>query len=367
MLTSGRDLFVRRYDQAGSESWTRRTPNGGLIAADTSGFYVAGGVGTALPGQCYAGGIDVLVTRYDTKGNELWTREFGTAGYETPTKVAADGLGLDVVYNRSVPSRGLARLERASPPVTDSQPRILWECILNAASYLGGGVAPGEIVTIRGSAMGPSQLTRLEVTTDGRVATALAGARVLFDGVAAPLIYVSDQQSSAIVPYAVAGKTTVDVQVEYNGVRSSAVNVPVFESRFGVFTLDASGQGQAAVVNQDGSINSPSNPAARGSIVSFYATGTGLPEPRGADDQITGDGLSRFKSSISIELIIDVIAGIGSDVEVMYYGVAPRSVPGLVQINARLPPDVAGGSFYLVFGISESPAYLEQEVWIAIR
>ena len=63
-----------------------------------------------------------------------------------------------------------------------------------------------------------------------------------------------------MVPYDVAGKSTVDVQVEYNGVRSSAVKMPVLGSRLGIFTFGPSGTGQAAIVNEDGTINSSFNP-----------------------------------------------------------------------------------------------------------
>jgi uncharacterized protein (TIGR03437 family) len=137
----------------------------------------------------------------------------------------------------------------------------------------GGGVAPGEIVTLFGSAMGPSELVPLRLTDDPRLATALAETRIPFNGVPAPLLYVSDKQSSAIVPYAVTGKSSVDVQVEHQGVRSEAVTVPVLTSRPGISGQDGSRQGQGAILNEDGSPNSPSNPAQRGSIITLYVTG----------------------------------------------------------------------------------------------
>ncbi len=65
----------------------------------------------------------------------------------------------------------------------------------------------------------------------------------------------------------------MDVPVEYNGVRSDAVTAPVLTSRPGVFSVDGSGQGQGTILNENGSPNSPTNPAARGSIITLYATG----------------------------------------------------------------------------------------------
>src|SRR5262249_48098809 len=134
---------------------------------------------------------------------------------------------------------------------------------------------------------------------DRRLATTLAETRILFNGVPAPLLYVSNKQSTAIVPYAVAGRTSVDVQVDYKGVRSYALTVPVLTSRPGIFSLDASGQGQGAILNQDGSLNSPSNPAPRGSIISIFATGGGEAAAGVVDGQIVSDVLPRTSLPVS--------------------------------------------------------------------
>jgi len=362
---------VRRLDLTGSEIWTRQIVTSyaaGSIVADSTGFYLSGETYSALPGQCYSGQGDVFLMRFDVGGNPIWTREFGTAGAERPASISIGSSSVDVTGFDSSNRVFLTTISKASQSVADPRPRILWECVLNAASYLGGGVAPGEIVTVLGSGIGPSTLARLQVSSDGHIPTSLAGARILFDGEASPLIYVSDMQSSAIVPFDIAGKTSVHVQVEYNGVVSSAVNVPVFESRLGIFSFNASGGGQAAVVNEDGTVNSPANPARRGSVVSIYATGGGLTQPAGADDLITGDGATTLNSSAYVRLVSD-----GSDerpyfaAQVLYYGVAARSVPGLVQINAQLPDSVPPGDAVPIY-VGFLPALgIEQAVTIAIR
>ena len=223
-----------------------------------------------MPGQCRSGlNGDAFARKYDPDGTELWTREFG-AVYPFSSYamgVAVDDTGVYLVGQGyfDVVNTGegfLAEFEKTAAVVTNSRPRILPDCVVNAASYVGGGVAPGEIVTIFGAAMGPSDLVPLQITGD-RLETTLAGARILFNGAPAPLLSVSDKQSSAIVPYAVAGQPSVDVQVEYQGVQSDVVTVPVLPSRPGIFSLDGSGQGLLAILNEDGSVNSPSNPAAR--------------------------------------------------------------------------------------------------------
>jgi hypothetical protein len=82
----------------------------------------------------------------------------------------------------------VTRIEKASAPVTNSTPRINMDCVLNSASYLGGGVAPGEIVTILGSSIGPADVVKFQPTTDGHIPTGITGTRILFNGEPAPLI-----------------------------------------------------------------------------------------------------------------------------------------------------------------------------------
>ncbi|HEY1757878.1 MAG TPA: PQQ-binding-like beta-propeller repeat protein [Bryobacteraceae bacterium] len=362
---------VRRLDLTGSEIWTRTiatTFASGPIAADGTSFYVSSTIDGALPQQCYAGQGDVFLMRFDANSNPIWTREFGTAGPERPAEISIGSEGAYVSWFGAAGNVLVTAIEKSSPPPTGSEPRILNECVLNAANYLGGGVAPGEIVTILGSALGPMDLVKLQPAANGQIPTSLAGVRILFDGEPAPLVYVSGQQSSAIVPNDVAGKSNVRVQVEYNGVQSSAVAVPVFDSRLGVFSFGPGGTGQAAVINEDGTVNSSFNPAAPGSNISIYATGGGLAKPADVDNQITGPNPSPFPTSVYVRLDSD-----GScdapyfEAQVMYYGGAPQSVPGLVQINAQLPFDVpVGDAVPLYLGLYPN-ATVEQTVTIAIR
>jgi uncharacterized protein (TIGR03437 family) len=204
--------------------------------------------------------------------------------------------------------------------------------------------------------MGPPEVVPLQVNPDRKLATALGGARVLLNGVAAPLLYVSDRQISAIVPAVVAGRSTVDVQVEYNGVRSDALTMPVVEARPGVFSLDGSGGGQAAILNQDGSVNSPANPAPRDSVITLFATGGAEMVPGVEDGQIIGDVLPT--TNLPVSAMFDLGTGefpaSPKSAEVLYAGGVPGSVAGLMQINLRVPADagVTGSQtpFLLIIG-----------------
>src|ERR1017187_970999 len=132
----------------------------------------------------------------------------------------------------------------------------------NVASYATAAISPGEMVVIFGTGMGPTLVTTAQLDSQGRVSTSLSQVQVLFDGTAAPLIYVSASQISAMVPYGLAGKSTTQIQVVYQGVPSDPFQKGVAPTAPGIFTADSSGIGQAAMTNVDGSYNTTATPAA---------------------------------------------------------------------------------------------------------
>jgi uncharacterized protein (TIGR03437 family) len=216
----------------------------------------------------------------------------------------------------------------AAPPVALSS-------VSNAANYGTDAVSPGEIVSLFGGNMGPASIVTLQVS-NGTVTNTLAGTQVLFDGVPAPMIYTLKGQVSAVVPYAVAGKTSTQVQVLYQDPASNApavsntMTMPVHAATPAIFSLDASGVGPGAILNQDTSINSTGNPAARLSVISLYCTGGGVTTPASADGEVIGLPL-RYLAQTAV-----VSIG-GLDAPVKYAGAAPSSVAGLTQINVEVP------------------------------
>ena len=364
--------FLIKYAVNGAELWTRRYADvGAAVAVDGTGIYVSGAtIGAALPGQCSAGQGDAVVRKYDASGDLVWTRQFGTPASDYATAVRLDQIGVYVAGFHAFGPAGssfLAKLEKSSPAVSDSRPHIQWECVLNAASYLGGAVAPGEIVTILGSGLGPAELATQELTGITALATTLAGARILFNGAPAPLVYVSEKQSSAIVPYGVAADSSVNVEVEYRGVRSNIVAMPVVEARPGIFTRDGSGRGQAAIRNQDGSLNSPENPAARGSVIVFYATGEGLLEPAWVDGQIIGASPPKPKLPISV-LIWDErsLDDNAVQAEVLSARAVAGSIPGLLEVTAHVPEEAPVGGA-LTISIQLGAQFVATGVTVALR
>ena len=209
--------------------------------------------------------------------------------------------------------------------------------IVNSASYAGGGVSPGEVVTIFGSGLGPNTLASLEVGGNGKVVTTLGGVQVLFDGVAAPLIYVEAGQAAAVVPYEVGGETSTQVQVVYQGQKSSTLTVPVVGAAPGIFTLDYSGSGAGVILNQDGTVNSPKNPASNGSVVTVYATGEGQTNPPGVDGM-----LDESPAPQPVQLVTATIGGVNATV--LYAGGAPGDVAGILQVQLQVPTVPAAGA-----------------------
>jgi len=190
------------------------------------------------------------------------------------------------------------------------------------------------------------------------VDTTLAGVRVLFDGVPAPLLFVSASEIRAIVPYAVTPRTSTDVQVEVQGNRTSPRTIAVRDSSPAIFTLDGSGIGQGAVQNADGTLNSPDNPARRGSFLTLYTSGLALLGTNFVDGEIaTAPQMLGFVAS-------PLLAGVS--VPIAYAGPSPGSIRALVQINVVVPANAPTGSA-VSLALVVSSMTTRQRVTVAIR
>ncbi|HTW66321.1 MAG TPA: hypothetical protein VME17_16980 [Bryobacteraceae bacterium] len=232
----------------------------------------------------------------------------------------------------TIPGYGAAllRLANAAPSLTSAG-------VVNGASFASGPVSPGEIVSLFGSAIGPPTPASLVLTNPRLVANSLEGVHVYFDGVPAPILYASPGQVNVVVPYAVAGESATMVQLEYLGVLSNPVTVPVAEVTPGIFSLAGSGTGPGAILNaQDESINSAANPVSRGAWVSIFATGAGVTAPASVDGMLASTLLATPEARVSVTIG-------GLPCQVNYAGAAPGFVSGLLQINAQVPAGVTPG------------------------
>jgi uncharacterized protein (TIGR03437 family) len=219
-------------------------------------------------------------------------------------------------------------------------------CVLNAANfamvtdYGQSGISPGEIVTLKGSGLGPLTPPDLGLV-DGKLPTSMGGTQVLFDGVPAPLIYAQDGQINLVAPYAVANRTSTSIEVCYKGQATAPVTIPVSPTSANLF-LNA--DGQPRIFNADYSVNSQANAVARGGMLILYLTGGGQTNPASIDGQIwqTTGGLA---APVSAELQNYGNAdSVRTSVPVLYAGPVPGQTSGLQQINIGIPTEL-GDSF----------------------
>jgi len=224
-------------------------------------------------------------------------------------------------------------------PLVGTRPLFVSSGLVDGASTQPGAVTPGKIVVLYGWRLGPPALAKAELGGDGRLATSLAGTELLFDGVPAPLLYSSGGQLAAVAPYALDGKLGTQVQVRSFTGTSDAVAMPVIPVAPSIFSVNLSGTGPAAILNQDGfTVNSLATPAGKGTVISIYATGEGQTEPGGIDGRIATGG-SLPKPRQTVQVLID-----GRKAEIQYAGAAPGQVAGLFQVNAVIPADASSGN-----------------------
>jgi uncharacterized protein (TIGR03437 family) len=216
--------------------------------------------------------------------------------------------------------------------VVNPTPAVTSAGAVNSASYQ-PDVAPGSLFTIFGSLAGET------ASLAAPWPTSRDGIAVSFDGVAAPLGYVSPTQINAQVPFETAAGAH-QVTVTSNGVAYPPFNVTIQPAAPGIFT-DAAGH--AAVLNQDYTLNEPANPAPAGSYISVYLTG------QGAVDQKVATG-SAAPSNATIHTAAQTTATVGgTPATVSFSGLAPGYV-GLAQVNL-LVPSLPSGDYPLAIVI----------------
>ncbi|HEV1286926.1 MAG TPA: hypothetical protein VNU44_16515, partial [Bryobacteraceae bacterium] len=169
---------------------------------------------------------------------------------------------------------------------------ILVVSAVNAASLTPGPIAPGMLIALVGT-----ELTINDVP------------QVLFNATPAPILAITPTEVLVRVPVSLAGVQTVQIAINNQGAQIAQITANIAVAAPALFS---NGSGQASVLNQDGTLNSPSNPAARGSVIALFGT---------------GEGVTGLPFSVSIG---------GYAATVLYAGPA-GSYPGMFQVNAQLP------------------------------
>jgi uncharacterized protein (TIGR03437 family) len=338
--------------------------------------------GTAVVWASYLGGTGVDAAKsvaLDASGN-VWLS--GTTASATfPNKqgwvqsgsdflTAFNPSGTALVYSARYPNDALSQSVAADPTglihvagptgivgtvAPSGAPAMRIFGIANAAfGPLLGRIAPAELVSIYGPHIGPAAPVTATATA-GFLPTSLGGVQVFFNGVAVPLLYVSDSQINAVAPQSATPGSSMLVHIVSNSVTSPDFPVTVVAAEPEVFRNP---DGTAAAVNQDGTLNSAANPAKAGSIVSIWATGTGSIYPRPLDGQISTTAQDYYCCQIGALVVRSsnfVQAPLPLPV-VFYAGAAPGMVAGIVQVNFQIPPyiDTPGTLGFSVFASGKS-------------
>ncbi|HTQ54925.1 MAG TPA: hypothetical protein VMI94_10720 [Bryobacteraceae bacterium] len=219
-------------------------------------------------------------------------------------------------------------------PNPDAQ-TVQLACVGNAASYDSSAISGGELVSLFGHGLGPAAGVGAAANGTGLPAQ-LAGVQVTFDGTPGPLLYVQDGQINAIAPWSLTSGQKVDVCVSYNGTITNCITRTAVDAHPGVFTWG----GATLAVNQDGTLNSASNPAPGGSYVTVYATGLGPIEPAQRDGGMVGLPLPDDVLPVTLTSIMPCCpifwpsgSPTSEPVTVQYAGPAPFEAAGVSQIN----------------------------------
>jgi uncharacterized protein (TIGR03437 family) len=314
--------------------------------------YVAGLTGAGFPVTesapqiCFGGSLhNVFVAHLDSHGALLDATYAGQNGFTLGgLSLAGDGSVLVLSTSDVTTVKSQIRFGGAGW----SAPSCLSPGVLNSATLsLSAAVLPGEFITLTGFGIGPDIGVAYQPDAQGRIPRALAGVQVLFDGRPAPVLYAQSRQINALAPVELSGQMQTTITVVYNQATlgSIAANVAPYGSP-GIFRLQPGVSSQAAAVNQDGTLNGPSNPAARGSVVSVWGTGFGLIDPPCATGGLNPPVPANLAAGLSV-LIAD---GSPQAVPVAYAparyaGSAPTLPCGVEQINLQVPAYIQPGVY----------------------
>lgn len=317
------------------------------IAVDLAGNVWAAGTSVS-PGfpnaQGWTQGGDFLV-----EFNSMGTALSYSALYPTGTvdqSVALDASGLVHVAGMNGFVSGI--VPNAAPSMK----------IFDFGNAFGGSatarIAPGEVISIYGPGIGGTNPFGAVIPpVNGFFPKTFAGVQVTLNGMNMPLLYVSPNQINAVVPIGLTSGVGATVRV---------INGTAVSTGYPVWIVPSAPIAFPTALNQDGTLNSKTNPAKGGSTITFYATGWPSNFQGLADGQIATAALDSCALACYVSATTNVYSPTAT---VTYGGIAPGIVAGVTQFNVKIGAiPTLYGTFLFNFLLTGS-ASVTESVWVA--
>jgi uncharacterized protein (TIGR03437 family) len=296
---------------AGTMNWaaSATTASGGswLTATPASGSSTAGQPGATITSSVNPAGL--------ASGDY-----YGTVAVDSPSAP-------------NPPQVATIRLTVASPSAS-SAPQISPAGVVHGASFTPDGpMAPFSIVSIFGTSLADQSILASTLPLPNQ----LAGASVTIGGQALPLLYVSDKQINAQLPFGMPANPTQQLVVTRDNMISAPEPVALVPDEPGAFTVDQSGVGPGVVtaVHTDGTQNpvDANHPETAGDVLVIYCTGLGEVNPRA----VAGFPIPVQPESTVVDPVTASIGGTNAPVQ--FAGATPGFV-GLYQVNVAVPAGI---------------------------
>jgi uncharacterized protein (TIGR03437 family) len=317
---------IAGYDTDGVPATSTPVGNPTAIAVDNAGnLYIADG--SLRVRKVFLSGFITTIAGSTTRGYTGDGDVASQAALNSPSALALTSNGN--IYVADTNNNAVRLLTPGSGGITAT-------AVVNGASNQVGAISQGEIVVIYGTSLGPSNLTTFTLNSAGQVPTNTGGTSVFFNGAPAPVLYSSAGQVAAIVPYNTAA-SPVQMFVQYQNGTSGLVNLSLASQTPAIFSLNGSGTGQAAAVNnKDGSINGANAPVKAGDFIQLYVTGLGATTPALNDGSVNAIPLP-----IPVGSVTATVGGVKANASAVG---APGSVAGVFQVNVQIPSGVTAGN-----------------------
>jgi adhesin/invasin len=290
----------------------------------------------------------LLTSLRDGTWTATWTPQFSTA-QAMVTVTAVDP-------NRRL--TGTAQISVGFQQFTEP-PVVGTGGVVNAASYAAQApLAPGTLISVFGSKLAQNQagVTTLPLPMN------LGGSSMLIAGVGAPLLFSSDGQINALIPYGIQVNAGQQIVISRGSSLSVAQSLTMAAAAPGVFTTDGSGKGQGHIyvahTDFTQTLADAGHPATAGDYIVIYCTGLGEVTPSVA----VGTPAPFDHLTSTVNPVTVTIGGVAA--EVQFAGLTP-GFAGLYQVNAMVPDGVPPGAA-VVLSIAEA-GQLSSLVTMAVR